>query len=133
MPTEEQIKQMEEYLYKTHIRRKKDGKIDCMHDWVKFPPQIQEAMLCVKCNNIITRLLGGHYTYIYSNGKHRNRELAIDACEKLMLQGKSLEEIAEEVEMTPRQVANMATKIHKRKREWDKLKDLKIKKKYIKP
>ena len=130
MPTEEQIKQIEEYLYRLHFRRKKkDGTIYKGHDWVPFKPQIQEAVLCAKCNITLTRLLGGHYTYIYSSGKHRNTELAIDACERMMLIGKTIEEIAEELEMTPRQIGNLVIKIEKRRREWDKVKNIEIKKK----
>ncbi len=129
MPTEEQIKQIEEYLYRLHVRRKKDGKIDYNHDWVPFKPQIQEAVLCAKCNNILTRLLGGHYTYIYASGKGRVRELTIDACERMMLLGLTIEKIAEELDMTPRQVGNLVTKIEKRRREWEKVKDIEIKKK----
>jgi len=131
MPTEEQIKQIEEYLYRLHIRRRKDGKIVSDHDWVPFKPQIQEAVLCAKCNNTLTRLLGGHYTYVYASGKGRVRELAIDACERMMLVGKTIEEIAEELDMTPRQVGNLSVKIEKKRKDWEKVKDIEIpKKKY---
>lgn len=130
MPTEEQIKQIEDYLYRLHFRRKKkDGKIIKDHDWVPFKPQIQETVLCAKCNATLTRLLGGHYTYIYASGKGRERELAIDACERMMLTGKTIEEIAEELDVTPRQIGNLVIKIEKRRRECDKIKNIEIKKK----
>ncbi len=126
MPTEEQIKQIKTFLHKDHIRCGSKG-----HDWIKFLPHIQEALLCAKCNNILTDVLGGNYVYIYADSTQRTNNLATEACRKMILEGKSLEEIAKELGITQRQVGNLATKVYKRKKEEERVNKIELpKKKY---
>lgn len=114
MPTPEQIQKLEEYIRGSATPTR--GSKRYRQPYLKLTPILQEALLCPTCNERVSRVLGGKFVYIYSD-KGRKYNLKLERCEQLMIEGKTMEQIADILGYTYKSVHNIISKVKARRRE----------------
>ncbi len=113
MPTKDQIRNLEIAIHKNHFFIGTKGRHRVLHDWKRLSVEDQQVLFCPTCSERLTRIFGGHFLYVKS-ARGTQLQIEREAVKRLMAEGKTSDEISEQLSIPKIKIFSITRKIAKK-------------------